>query len=113
MVRPHDPLTRLAERLLGAPPAAGARWRAQFFVRARPPEVAGRYLSPRALEVLEELADRAPRLFAEDGEVAIVLEGVELVHERLETIIALLSSLTGESAPPPEGAPDERSAPAS
>jgi hypothetical protein len=102
LVRPHDPLTRLARRVLAPPPGIDEAWLERFFVRAKPPEIARERLTASTLDLLVALADRVPHLYWEDGEVALVLEGVELVHERLERIIDALTAMTdgGASAQP-------------
>lgn len=94
IVRAHDPWTRVLSRALRPPPGVPRDIGARFFVRASPVELAAELLDEAIARALVALADRRPRLSWEDGEVELVLEGVELVHERLEILVAALSALT-------------------
>ncbi len=94
LVRPHDAVTRIASRLRRAP-ALDAEVLERFFVRATPPSIARERLPRRVIELLMTLSDRAPHLYLEEEDVRLVLEGVELVHERMEAIVDGLSELTG------------------
>ena len=67
---------------------------ALYFVRASEPALVTRFLHDEAVQrALVELADRAPFLSWDDGSATLVLEGVELVHERMETLIRALGKL--------------------
>jgi hypothetical protein len=98
LVRPHGAMTRLAERVLAPPAGLAAGWSERFFVRAKPPELARARLSEKILDVMVELEDRAPHLYWDDGEAMIVLEGVELVHARIDAVVTALSELTRRGA---------------
>lgn len=98
VVRPHTGLTRALGRVWAVPPNIPAEIAARYFVRADPPERAAQVLGPDMQAALVEQADRGAELYAEHGEVTLVLEGIELQHERLERIVTALAEAT---KPPP------------
>ncbi len=71
----------------------------RFFVRASSEECARDVLDDRVQSLLIDLADRAPELTWKNGRTVIVLEGIELVHERMERLVTALSEI---GAPPVE-----------
>jgi hypothetical protein len=92
-VRPHAIATRLL-RVIVAQPELPAELLARYFFRGRPPELAAHLFGgERAQAMLLEQVDRAPRFFFEAGSSTLVLEGVELVHERLERLVDALSEI--------------------
>lgn len=90
--RPHDFGTRLL-RIVTPQPELGAELLARYFFRSKPAGLAEALLGDEARAVLLEQVDRAPRLFWENGTSTLVLEGVELVHERIERIVAALDAI--------------------
>lgn len=92
-VRPHEPWTRLLEAVVKPPPGVPAELGRTFQVRARPPELAAIVLSDEVVALLQLLQERSPEVHAREDEIAFVLEGVELAHERVEAILDALDSL--------------------
>jgi hypothetical protein len=90
-VRPHDLGTKLLE-VFGRPELP-ADFLQAFFVKAKPVAIAGVVLGEEARAMLLEQTDRAPRYFYEDGSSTLVLEGIELVHERIGRIVEALSAI--------------------
>jgi hypothetical protein len=91
-MRPHALGTRLL-RVLVPQPDLGDEIRERFFFRSKPPELAPRLFGERARAMILEQADRAPRFFWEDGTSTLVLEGIELVHERIERVVLALEDI--------------------
>jgi hypothetical protein len=93
VVQPLRGFARVAKALVGAPDVPEAL-EALYFVRASDPALVTRFLHDEAVQrALVDLADRGPFLSWDDGSATLVLEGVELVHERMETLIRALSKL--------------------
>ncbi len=92
-VRPHEPWTRVLEAVVKPPPGVPAELAQRFQVRARPPELVRMLLSDEIVALLQLVLERSPELHAHDDEVALVLEGVELAHERVEAILDALDTL--------------------
>lgn len=99
VVRPHAPWTRALARVRRPPPGLPEALTASYAVRAKPPELAERILGEKMQGLFELFADRSPALHAHGDEVAFVLEGVELAHERVEAILDAFETL----APVPTG----------
>lgn len=90
--RPHDMGTRVL-RLVVRQPDLRPEVLARYFFRSSPLELATKLLGARPQTMLCDLADRLPRLFWQDGSTTLVLEGIELTHERLEAMIVALTEL--------------------
>jgi hypothetical protein len=93
VVRPHEPWTRALAVVSGAPKGLPPSVTTVHAVRSRPPELASILFTPAVVALLETLGDRRPELHAREEEVALVLEGVELAHERVEAIVDALDSV--------------------
>lgn len=91
-IAPRDALSRVLALTSAAPgrpllPEFSAR----FVARAR----SHAPIPPSVQETLVALSDRSPRLYGDDGAYTLVLEGVELVHERVARVVELLGALVG------------------
>ena len=93
VLRPHEPWTRALSALARPPRGLPASLTDRFVVRARPPELAEKVLSPALAALLELLVDRRPEVHASGQEISLVLEGVELAHERVEAVVEALDGL--------------------
>lgn len=96
LVRPHDAFTRMLQKVLRAPAELDPGFRQLFFVRANRngSAHASATLSDAVRETILRLAHRRPELYADSKGATLVLEGVELVHEHLTDIVAMLTELT-------------------
>lgn len=103
VVRPHEPWTRALASFRRGPPGVPAELLAGYDVRSSPPELAAAVLGPRLRELLSLMSDRRPEVHAKEDEVALVLEGVELTHERVEAIVDALGGLGPVVATGPYG----------
>lgn len=93
-VVPRDPISRVLELTSAAPGPRLPEFAARFAARAR-----GHAPIPSSVqEMLVTLSDRSPRLYGDDGAYTLVLEGVELVHDRVARVVALLGALVDGSA---------------
>jgi hypothetical protein len=90
--RPHDVGTRLL-RMIVKQPELREEVLARYFFRSSPVDLAPKILGKRPQTMLCDLSDRLPRLYWEKGTTTLVLEGIELVHERLETMIEALTEI--------------------
>lgn len=75
-------------------PAASPDFGARFFVRSKPGTLTA-LLVPEVQAMLVDLGDREPSLYWSDETATLVLEGVEMVHERLEAVIDGLNAMAG------------------
>ncbi|AKU98846.1 hypothetical protein AKJ09_05510 [Labilithrix luteola] len=95
LVKRHDALSRIKKVVSRAPEGLDEELRAGFSVTASPSELAKELLSlPAAKALFVDLSDRSPRLSYRTGSASIVLEGVELAHQRLELVIEALTQMT-------------------
>jgi hypothetical protein len=92
--RPHDAVTRLL-RMFRKQPELREEVLARYFFLSSPVELATKLLGNRPQKMLCDLSDRGPRLYWEKGATTLVLEGIELVHERLEAMIEALTDIDG------------------
>jgi hypothetical protein len=100
VVRPHEPWTRAFAAVSRAPRGVPASIASVHSVRSRPPELVSVLLTPAVVALLEAASDRRPELHAREEEVALVFEGVELAHERVEAIVDALDSVAAALARP-------------
>mgnify|MGYP000855451086 CR=1 FL=1 len=92
VIAPRSPANRVVSWLVKPPPGLPAELDAAFFVRATPPEVAS-LVGAGLAEALVANKDRAPVLDVENGACTVVLEGVEMVQERLEALLRGLGAM--------------------
>jgi hypothetical protein len=90
-IRPHDVMSRALGFARKRPAGLDETFTARFSIKGPSAET----LSPCVVETLLDLADRSPNLYGDGESVTLILEGVELVHTRIEAIIALLDALAG------------------
>ncbi len=93
VLRPHEPWTRALAAVRRPPAELPAELTSTFHVRAKPSDLATRVLTPKLQALLALLADRNPQIHAGGDEVSLVLEGVELAHERVEAIVDAFDTL--------------------
>lgn len=93
LVRPHEPWTRLLARVMRPPKDLHAEITSAFFVRSKPADTAAVLLTPKLQALLALVSDRRPQMQAKDEDVLLVLEGIELVHERVEAILDAFETL--------------------
>lgn len=103
VARPHEPWTRAFASVRRAPPGLPEELLGTHDVRSSPPELAATVIGPKLRELFALMADRRPELHAKEDEVALVLEGVELAHERVEAILDALGALGPAPAMGPYG----------
>ncbi len=93
--------TRLLGLVTRAPEATPAALAEAYFVRADPPALAPVLLGAELVDVLVASRDREPSLEYTDGTAWVVLEGVELMQERLEALARGLGAMARADAPSP------------
>lgn len=99
-VRPHDPWTRVRSYVVRAP-NVDESFTARFDVRASSDTIARSVLTEGVRDLIGQLASRRPELDVDADEITLVLEGVELAHDNLRAIIAMLDALMGAPSTPP------------
>ena len=93
VVRPHEPWTRLLAFLVRPPSDLPKELTSVFFVRSSA-TAATTVLTPKVQALLALVSDRLPQVQATGEDVLLVLEGVELLHERVEAILDAFDTLS-------------------
>ena len=100
VVRPHEPWTRVLAWIVRPPSDLPSELTSAFFVRSTPAAAAVTVLTPKLQAVLALLSDRLPQVRASGEDMLLVLEGVELVHERVEAILDAFEAILPVAAGP-------------
>lgn len=98
-LRPHDPWTRVRSYLIRTTDL-DPTFTARFDVRASSDAVAKSVLSETVRDLVGRLEARRPELDVDADEATLVLEGVELEHDNLYAVIAMLDELMGATPAP-------------
>lgn len=99
LVKRHDALSRVKKVVVREPEGLDEELRASFSVAASPSELAKELLAlPAVKGLFVDIADRSPRVSYRSGSASILLEGVELAHQRLELVIEALAQMTSDPA---------------